>query len=103
MSNTRDQNADKPEDPKDADKPEDDDYIHQPHDGIVKAAMSERQVALEMFEKYVPDDIKPLIDPEKYTAVNRTFVDTDLRQLVSDVVFCFPRKDKKKGRVYAYT
>ncbi len=73
----------------------------QPHDSVVKLSLSERRVALELFDKYMDSEVKELVDQENYIPINRTFVDEDLRQTAADVLFAFPRKDKK-GHIYAY-
>jgi len=36
----------------------------QPHDSVVKLSLSERRVALELFDKYMSSEVKQLVDRE---------------------------------------
>ena len=61
--------------------------IHNPHDSAFKAAMKNIHVAEEFFEVHLPEKVKKLILPGSYRLENNSYVDNQLNQSSSDVLY----------------
>ncbi|MCP4408401.1 MAG: Rpn family recombination-promoting nuclease/putative transposase [Gammaproteobacteria bacterium] len=61
-----------------------------PHDRFVKAALGERNVALELLREYLPPEIKALVRIEDYELVKQSFVDRELDENITDILFKLP-------------
>ena len=74
-----------------------------PHDRFVKKAFSHRQVALEMFDRYLPADLKPYAKVEEFEKVSETFVDHELDEDITDLLFKIPMDyGDQRGSAYVY-
>ena len=81
-----------------------DESFKNPHDRFVKKAFSHRQVALEMFDRYLPDDLKRYAKVDEYEKVSETLVDHDLDEDLTDLLFKIPMDygENHQGAAYVY-
>ncbi len=68
--------------------------IHQSHDALFKAAMSEKEVARDMVKAHIPQELDLSINWGTLTLCTNDFVKEDLSQLHSDILY---RCQLKKG------
>ena len=64
--------------------------IKNPHDRFFKSAMEHRGAALELFEKYMPEDLKSYALMDQYEKINASFLDASLDEQVTDATFRIP-------------
>ena len=76
--------------------------IINPHDRFVKAAMENRDVAMEFLDIYVPDEVKVICKLEEFQHIKQSFVDSDLREHITDILFRVPHKDPKEPPLFLY-
>ena len=64
--------------------------------------MSFRQLAIPFFSRHLPAPIVEIIDLSRIETVRESFIDRELAELISDMVFSVPRKDID-GDAFIYT
>jgi len=62
-------------------------YIQNPHDAFVKEVFSHKEHAEDFLKNYLPQDICRLIDFDSLTIVKDSFVDEDLKEHFSDLLY----------------
>ena len=62
-------------------------YIQNPHDAFVKEVFSHKEHAEDFLENYLPQDICRLIDFDSLTLVKDSFVDENLKEHFSDLLY----------------
>lgn len=61
--------------------------IHHIHDGFFKVAMINLKVAKDLLKAHLPDKLVKRIDWDTVQITNKSYVDENLRQIFSDVVY----------------
>jgi len=61
--------------------------IYHPHDKTFRSAMKDIQVAMEFFHHYLPENIRPRVDLKTLTLKDSTYIDPDLREYQSDILY----------------
>src|SRR5437667_12721706 len=74
--------------------------INNPHDQFVKAVLSQPDLAASFLTNYLPSDIVALFDTSNPKLVNGSFVDSELREHQSDLLFQV--KHRNGGSAYIY-
>ena len=62
-------------------------YIQNPHDAFVKEVFSHKEQAEDFLKNYLPQDICRLIDFDSLSLVKDSFVDEDLKEHFSDLLY----------------
>ncbi len=62
-------------------------YIQNPHDAFVKEILSHKEQAEDFLKNYLPQDICRLIDFDSLNIVKDSFVDEDLKEHFSDLLY----------------
>ncbi|GAB6160974.1 Rpn family recombination-promoting nuclease/putative transposase [Desulfothermus naphthae] len=62
-------------------------YIQNPHDAFVKEVFSHKEQAEDFLRNYLPQDICRLIDFDSLSLVKDSFVDEDLKEHFSDLLY----------------
>ncbi|GAB6161192.1 Rpn family recombination-promoting nuclease/putative transposase [Desulfothermus naphthae] len=62
-------------------------YIQNPHDTFVKEVFSHKEQAEDFLKNYLPQDICRLIDFDSLTMVKDSFVDEELKEHFSDLLY----------------
>ncbi len=73
--------------------------IKTPHDHFIRAAMAHKEVAREFFEQNLPANIQAMVDLETLQLEKESYVDVDLRETISDLLFSVDF-NKRKGYLY---
>lgn len=71
--------------------------IHNPHDRFMKSLMGDIEIAREYFEKFLPDDLKRILDLSGLELAPHSFVSEDLQETFADIIFKCPLKAKFGG------
>jgi len=71
-----------------------------PHDAFFKQAFSRREVVVEFLERLLSADILRELDLDSLRQVNASYVDDDLRQAHSDLVYTVQLRDGTEAVVY---
>ena len=58
-----------------------------PHDRFFKEVMSEREIIRDFLQNYLPAEMVRLIDLESITAEKDSFVEKELQEYFSDLLF----------------
>lgn len=74
--------------------------INNPHDHFVKAILSQLDIAASFLTNYLPSDIVALLDTTNPKLVKGTFVDPELREHQSDLLFQVESKIGDSAYVY---
>ena len=74
--------------------------INNPHDRFVKATLSQPDIAASFLTNYLPPETVDLLDTNKIELVKGSFVDSDLREHQSDMLFQVQTRNGKAGYVY---
>ena len=61
--------------------------IHQPHDKLVKSALSNKTVSKQFFDRLLPDKIRRLVDLDHLHLENNTFIDEEMKAAACDMLF----------------
>ena len=83
------------------DKKENKNTVAHAHDKAFKASMSDLRVARDFLHHHLPEVIQEKIDLNTLTLHPTTFIDPELRQLVSDVLYSADFKDQS-NRAFLY-
>ncbi len=62
-------------------------FIANPHDKMFKNAMKNMEVAKDFFHHYLPKSIRLLVDLESLVIQDNTYIDDNLRECQSDILF----------------
>lgn len=76
--------------------------IHNPHDTLIKRAVQERALCLELFEEHLTEIYYEKCHILQYELVPTTHIDDNLRKQYTDVLFKFPLKENCKRFAYFY-
>ena len=63
------------------------DMFNNPHDRFFKEVMSEREIIRDFLQNYLPAEMVRLIDLESITAEKDSFVEKELQEYFSDLLF----------------
>ena len=74
--------------------------INNPHDKFFKETFSRLEIARDFVLHYVPPEITALLDPETLEISKDSFVDEELKERFSDLLYQVDLK--KKGSVFIY-
>ena len=74
--------------------------VKNPHDRFFKETFSRAEVALDFVYTYVPQPIAGLVAPETFKLSKDTFVDEDLEERFSDLLY--EAELKGKGKIFIY-
>ena len=74
--------------------------INNPHDHFVKATLSQPDIAASFLTNYLPRETVDLLDTSKVELVKDSFVDSDLREHQSDMLFQVQTRNGKAAYVY---
>ena len=61
--------------------------IHNPHDGFFRVAMSDLSVAEDLLKAHLPKKLVQQIDWDTLQITNKSYVDQQLKRLMSDMVY----------------
>lgn len=61
--------------------------IHQPHDRLFRAVFSDAREAASLLQVALPDTVRNSFDWRTLTLVEGTFIDEDLRESQSDLLY----------------
>lgn len=75
------------------------DIIKRPHDKFFKETFSDIETAKDFIHHYVPEEIRNIIDLEHLTLEKDSFIEKELEELHSDLLFKTRIKDKE-GYIY---
>jgi predicted transposase/invertase (TIGR01784 family) len=76
------------------------DPVHNPHDWFFKETFTRVEVARDFVEHYLPPEIAGLLDPPTLLISKDTFVDEELGERFSDLLYQVELKGK--GKVFVY-
>jgi predicted transposase/invertase (TIGR01784 family) len=76
------------------------DPVHNPHDRFFKETFSRVEVARDFVAHYLPPEIAELLDPATLSISKDTFVDKELKERFSDLLYQIQFKEKGKAFVY---
>ena len=76
--------------------------VKNPHDRFFKSALEHRQAALELFDRYMPKELKAHALLDEYEMVNESFLDASLDEQVTDATFKIPMKYGDPMYLYQY-
>ncbi len=71
----------------------DDKDYKDPHDRLFRSEFSKKEIAIEYFSKNLPEDILKTIDLKNMSVEKDTFVDSNLKKMLSDLLYKVPLKD----------
>ncbi|MCP4401723.1 MAG: Rpn family recombination-promoting nuclease/putative transposase [bacterium] len=71
-----------------------------PHDAFFKAVFTRREVALDFFQQYLPSSVAEQIDLDSLEYQKDSFVDRELREFYSDLLFKVDLRDKSTAYLY---
>ena len=74
--------------------------ISNPHDKFFKEVFTRRNGAKEFLRHYLPENVVELLDLDSLEYTKDTFVDTQLKEYFSDLLFRAQLKDGSPGYVY---
>ncbi|HZS43714.1 MAG TPA: Rpn family recombination-promoting nuclease/putative transposase [Blastocatellia bacterium] len=74
--------------------------INNPHDHFVKGVLSQLDVASDFLSNYLPENIVALLDTKKIELIQNSFIDSELREVQSDLLFQVERKDRAAAYIY---
>lgn len=58
-----------------------------PHDSLFKQFLSEKEMAKDFFDVWLPDDIKSLCDLNSLKVESGSFVDSEMKNYQSDILY----------------
>jgi predicted transposase/invertase (TIGR01784 family) len=70
--------------------------VHNPHDRFFKDAFTRVEVARNFVVHYLPPEIAALLDPSTLSISKDTFVDEELKERFSDLLYQIQFKEKGK-------
>ncbi len=70
------------------------------HDGLAKRILTDPIAAYEFISHYLPESCKELLDLTTINVEKESFVEEDLKQKFSDVVFSIKMKNKEEAFIY---
>jgi predicted transposase/invertase (TIGR01784 family) len=76
------------------------DHIKNPHDRTFKKLMSHLQVAKDMFCQHLPKEVLKVINLDTLVLTNANYVDAQLHESASDVVYQVKTTGNKHGYIY---
>ncbi|MDJ0838162.1 MAG: Rpn family recombination-promoting nuclease/putative transposase [Acidobacteriota bacterium] len=76
--------------------------VANPHDRFVKVALANRLVARDFLETYVSDEVKALCKLDEHQLIKQSFVDAELSEHITDILFRAPSIDPDKSSIYLY-
>lgn len=68
--------------------------VNNPHDKFVKEMLSDRELAIEFLQAYLPQDVSVLLDIPRMEYANTSFISPELEEAFADIVLRIPFKDK---------
>jgi len=71
-----------------------------PSDALFKKIMENPVAAREFLEYYLPDDFKELIDLSKIKLEKESYVESNLKKRLSDIVYSVETLGNKKAYIY---
>ncbi|MCP4405650.1 MAG: Rpn family recombination-promoting nuclease/putative transposase [bacterium] len=71
-----------------------------PHDAFFKEVFTRREVAIDFFRRYLPADILEQIEPETLEYRKDSFVDRELQEYYSDLLFKIDLSDSSTAYLY---
>ncbi|MEF2228695.1 MAG: Rpn family recombination-promoting nuclease/putative transposase [Candidatus Cardinium sp.] len=71
------------------------------HDGLAKKILSDPVAAQEFLDHYLPDSCKALLDMNTLKIEKESYIEDNLKQKFSDLVFSIKTKNNEKAFVYA--
>ncbi len=74
--------------------------ISNPHDHFFKQVFSRKEVAVDFLRNYLPADVLACIDEESVILTNDSFVDSNLRSHLSDLLYEVKLSDGSDAYVY---
>ncbi|MEW6350771.1 MAG: Rpn family recombination-promoting nuclease/putative transposase [Thermodesulfobacteriota bacterium] len=74
--------------------------IASPHDRFVKEVFSRPEVAADLLSHYLPCHVWELLQPTSFRLCKDSFVDADLREYFSDLLYRVDFKEGQQGFVY---
>lgn len=75
----------------------DKDVISSPHDRFFKSVLSEKDSVIQLIKSYVPKEICEHLDFESLEAVPISFIDNELNQRESDVIYQANFRGRRRG------
>ena len=78
--------------------------IHKAHDRAFKASMSDLRVAKDFLSHHLPETVKEKIDLDTLQLHKESFVDPELRELITDMLYSadFKGEDGSKQKAFLY-
>ena len=76
--------------------------ISNPHNKFFKEVFSRREVAVDFFRNYLPNDVFSCLDEESIYLRKDSFVDKELRTYFSDLLYQASLKDGTDSYVYVH-
>ncbi|MFH0925573.1 MAG: Rpn family recombination-promoting nuclease/putative transposase [bacterium] len=70
------------------------DKIHNPHDSFFKEVLSKKESAIDFFNNYLPPELSNLIDIKTLQIKKDSFIDKELKQFYSDILYQVKVKGK---------
>ena len=74
--------------------------VHKPHDGFFRAVLSNKNAAVNFFENYLPADILKLLDMKTLQIKKDSFVEKELNQFYSDILYQVASMEGSKAYIY---
>ena len=73
-----------------------------PHDRYVKASFDEPRVVLDLFESWLSPEVKKLCRYTEFERIKESFVDHELQECFTDVLFRVPMVEDPDGSAWFY-
>jgi predicted transposase/invertase (TIGR01784 family) len=74
--------------------------IRNPHDRFARELLSRQEVAADFLENYLPAEIATELDLSRLSLLNDSFVDDELREHLSDLLYRIGLKTGGEGYLY---
>jgi predicted transposase/invertase (TIGR01784 family) len=68
--------------------------VNNPHDKFVKEMLSDRELAIDFLQAYLPGDVSALLDIPHMEYANTSFISPELEETFADIVVRIPFKSK---------
>jgi predicted transposase/invertase (TIGR01784 family) len=74
--------------------------LPQPHDSFFKETFGRPEVAADFLQNYLPASVAALLQLDRLTPQRETFIDPDLQEHFSDLLYQAPLRDGEQANVY---
>lgn len=64
------------------------------HDKFLKSILSDKRLSKDFFRNFLPENIKAIVDLDSLISIDKSFVDSELKEIFADALFLCKLKEK---------